>query len=295
MHLINWSIDVEGTALSVATDTRLLMEVHLSQIELALEVFNLFENRPAGLLSDIDGTLSRISNDPIAATVDPQIRISLTEIVNRIDVVGVVTGRSAAEAARMVNLDGVICLGNHGMEQISNGEVVVAQGASDYVQPMKRVLDEARLKIHDPLIYFENKGVTGSIHYRNASRPSLARDQILDVVSPLVAREELRLSHGRMVIELRPPIDLNKGTALESVVDEFELRSTLFMGDDVTDLDAMRAVKRLRDENRIVGLSIGVVGPETPPAVAQESDRLVRGVDGVSEFLARLADLYSRQ
>ncbi len=279
----------------VAFDAELYMEVQLAENDLAVEVFNLFVARPAGLLSDIDGTLSRISNDPSAAIVDPQIRITLAEIVSQLDIVGVVTGRSAAEAARMVNLEGVICLGNHGMEQIQHGEVVVAPGASEYVQPMKRVLDEARSKIHDPLIYFENKGVTGSIHYRNASRPSLARDQILDVVNPLVAREKLRLSHGRMVIELRPPIDLNKGTALESVVEEFGLRSILFMGDDVTDLDAMRAVKRLRDANQVVGLSIGVIGPETPQEVTRESDRLVHGVDGVSELLAHVVALFARQ
>ena len=262
---------------------------------LAREAHQLLSNRPSGLLSDIDGTLSRISNDPASAVVDPQIKASLVELLNHVDVVGVVTGRSAVEAARMVDIEGVICIGNHGMERLERGDVVVARGALMYQGTVKRVLDEARARMDEPLVYFENKGITGSIHYRNTPDPSRARTRILDIVTPLAEQAGLRLSLGRMVIELRPPIDLNKGTALRSIVEDFGLKSMLFMGDDVTDLDAMRAVSHLKHEGRVVGLSIGVVGPETPDAVAEESDRVVNGVDEVAEFLAGLVDQYTRQ
>jgi trehalose 6-phosphate phosphatase len=269
--------------------------VTLSVNTLAREVFELFSHRPAGLLSDIDGTLSRIALDPAAAEIEPLIKASLLELMSILDVVGVVTGRSPVEASQLVGLDGVIYMGNHGIERLENGEVVVAGGAAQFVEPLKRVLDSTRAQIDEPLVYFENKGVTGSIHYRNAPDPAAAREQILRAVTPLVEREGLRLSQGRMVVELRPPIDLNKGTALQSVVDETGVRSILFMGDDVTDLDAMRAVKQLREDGKTSGLSIGVIGPETPEAVAREADRVVEGVEGVSRLLAGVVELFAEQ
>jgi trehalose 6-phosphate phosphatase len=145
------------------------------------------------------------------------------------------------------------------------------------------------------LVYYENKGVSGSIHYRNAPDPAVARERILEVVSPLADREGLRLTHGRMVIELRPPVPINKGTALSDIVSEFALRSIIFMGDDVTDLDAMRALARIRSDSDLLGLSIGVVGPETPDEVAEESDRVVHGVEGVADLLASVVELVTRQ
>ena len=261
---------------------------------LAREIHELFKIRPAGLLSDIDGTLARISLDPSAAQVDPVIKASLLQLVRHVDVLGVVTGRSAAEAARLVDIDGVIWLGNHGMERFEDGEVVRSPEALPFAEPLKRVLDEARSRLDDPLIYFENKGVTGSIHYRNTTDPSVAHQQILDVVRPMVDREGLKLSQGRMVVELRPPVPLNKGTALRGVVEQFGLKSILFMGDDVTDLDAMRVITDLREGGAIAGLSIGVVGPETPDEVTEESDRVVRGIEGISELLSDLVELYAR-
>ncbi len=261
--------------------------------KLTKEVRELFSIRPAGLLSDIDGTLARISLDPAAAEVDPVIKASLLQLVRHVDVLGVVTGRSAEEAARLVDIDGVIWLGNHGMERFENNEILTAPQALPFEAPLKRVLDEARSRLDDPLIYFENKGVTGSIHYRNTTEPSVAQRQIVEVVTPLVEREGLRLSQGRMVVELRPPVPLNKGTALRSVVDQFGLKSILFMGDDVTDLDAMRVVTSLREEGKIAGLSIGVVGPETPAEVKEESDRIVSGIEGISDLLAELVELYT--
>lgn len=265
----------------------------MTEHRLANEVFDLFAARPSGLLSDIDGTLSRISLDPSSAKVDPVIKATLHRLRQHIDVLAVLTGRSAAEASSMVGLNSVVCLGNHGMERMQDGSVVVATAARDYVEPLRRVLNAAERRIEDPLVYFENKGVTGSIHYRNATNPAAARDLILQVVEPFVEQEGLRLSQGRMVIEIRPPVDLSKGTALQEIVDEYGLKSVLFMGDDVTDLDAMRVVTRLRSDGKVNGLSIGVVGPETPDAVRKESDHVVQGVDGVSEFLTRLADLYA--
>ncbi len=271
------------------------MEVALNPSELARAALKLLTNRPAGLISDIDGTLSRIANDPAGAVVDPQIKASLINLVAHFDVAAVVTGRAAAEAARLVDIPGVLHVGNHGMERVENGKVVASSAALEYADALERVMTEARMAISEPLVLFENKGVSGSVHYRNAPDTALAHEQIQSVLTPLVEREGLRLTQGRMVVEIRPPIDINKGTALTEIVNEFDLRSVIFIGDDVTDIDAMRVVTTLRESGRIDGLSIGVVGPETPQAVTDESDYGVNGIEGVSDFLETLVHLVTEQ
>ena len=92
-----------------------------------------------------------------------------------------------------------------------------------------------------------------------------------------------------MVIELRPAIAINKGTALESVVTEFALKSLIFLGDDVTDIDGFKTLTRLRTEGTIDGLNIGVVSPESAPEVAFMADVIVHGVDACVSLLATLA------
>ncbi len=270
-------------------------DVDFTVEELAREALSLLAKRPAGLISDIDGTLSQISDDPAEAVVDPQIKASLISLVDHVDVLAVVTGRAALEAARLVDIPGVSHLGNHGMERLVSGEVLASSAALAYSGALERVMTEARSKIVEPLVLFENKGVSGSVHYRNTPDPALAHEQILAVLAPLVEREGLRLTQGRMVVEIRPPVDINKGTALTELVQEFGLRSVIFMGDDVTDVDAMQAVAELRRASQIDGMTIGVVGPETPAVVTEESDQVVSGIEGIADFLARLVQLVTEQ
>jgi trehalose 6-phosphate phosphatase len=242
------------------------------------------------MLSDIDGTLSRIVADPGSATIEPEVKAGLHFLTGKIDVVGVITGRSARDAARMLGLDDVVYLGNHGMERLERGRLTVAPEAMHSVSAIAAVLDTARSHIVEPTVRFENKGVTASIHYRGAANPVVVRDAILAVVTPLAAAANLRVSHGRLVIEIRPPVTLNKGTALREIVVEHALQSIIFLGDDVTDIDAMRALTELRDGGTIDGMSIGVLDSESPPEIARFADALVDGVDGVRYLLMELAE-----
>jgi trehalose 6-phosphate phosphatase len=95
------------------------------------------------------------------------------------------------------------------------------------------------------------------------------------------------------VVELRLPVALDKGTALRDLVRDYRLRSTTFLGDDVTDLDAMRALRELRESGAVSGLSVGVVAPETPPQIAQEADLTVSSVDDVAGLLTALSQRLS--
>jgi len=260
--------------------------------DLSLDIFRLLTTRPAGILSDIDGTLSRIVADPGLAVVDPEIKEVLRFLAGEIDVVGVVTGRSVHDAARMLELDDVVYQGNHGMERLEGGRLTVAPEALRSMSAIAAVLDAARSQVSEPAIFIENKGVTGSIHYRGVANPIVVRDEILAVVTPLAAAADLNVSLGRMVIEIRPPVTLNKGTALREIVEERGLRSLIFLGDDVTDIDAMRALSELREVGTIDGLSIGVLDSESPPEIVKFADALVYDVDGVRRLLTKLAERF---
>ena len=262
----------------------------MQENDLPLRLFRLLSARPAGILSDIDGTLSRIVSEPHSAVVDPEMKAILLELTTRVDVVGVITGRSVHDAARMIGLDNVAYSGNHGMERLEHGRLTVAPEAERSLSAVAELLEEARAQVREPAIIIENKGVTGSIHYRGAANPIEVRDKILSVVAPIAAASDLRISLGRMVIEIRPPVTLNKGTALREIVAEHALRSLTFLGDDVTDIDAMRALSELREAGTIDGLSIGVLDSESPPEIAQFADALVDGVDGVRRLLTDLAE-----
>src|SRR5215208_6074052 len=81
----------------------------------------LFENRPAGLLTDVDGTISRITRHTNTATVSPMARRSLTRLTRELDLVAVVTGRAVERAQQMVGVASASYVGNHGLEWLQDG------------------------------------------------------------------------------------------------------------------------------------------------------------------------------
>lgn len=252
------------------------------------QLSRLLSNRPAGLITDLDGTISRIAPAPELAEVEPEARKALRALAERLDLVAVVSGRSAADAQRLLQLDGVVYVGNHGLERRALGRTAVAPEARPYLPLISQTLTALAPRLPAKGVLIEDKGATASIHYRQAPDPELAKSAILAALRPLAEQHGLRISHGRRVVELRLPVALDKGSALRDLVRDYHLRSVVFLGDDVTDLDAMRALQALRASGAVVGLTVGVVGPETPDQIADEADLTVTGVDEVTRLLAAL-------
>ena len=95
-----------------------------------------------------------------------------------------------------------------------------------------------------------------------------------------------------MVVEIRPPVRVDKGTSLRQLVMEYGLKSVLYLGDDVTDVDAFKALHALTSEGLCVGLALGVLGQNTPLDIEQEADLLLGDVAEAEELLQRIADTY---
>jgi trehalose 6-phosphate phosphatase len=243
-----------------------------------------------GLVTDVDGTISPIVPEPRDAALTPGARAALAALRERLTVVAVVSGRRAADAREMVGLDGLVYIGNHGLEQWTSTEgASIAPEARPWAGRLTTVLDDLARQLPQPGIVVENKGATGSLHYRMAPHPDQARRALLELVARRAITSGLRVEEGRMVINLLPPLTVTKGSAVSWLVREQQLDRVVYLGDDVTDAHAFRALGILRQRGAIRTLGIGVVGAETPLSVRQLADASVPSVAAVAELLCRVA------
>lgn len=248
-----------------------------------------FQHGPLGLAVDVDGTISEIAATPGAAVVSEECKRWLRILTKQLDLVAAISGRPAAEAGAMVGVEGLLCLGNHGLERWESGKLTVRHDARRYVRMIQQCLSEIARRLHIDGLFFENKGATATIHFRNTKQPDVAREAVLQAIGETSAAAGLKVTEGKMVIELRPPIEANKGTALKHVVAEHSLSSLFYLGDDLTDVDAFVALHELQETMGLRGVAVAVLGAETPTEVVANADLLLRGVPEVERFLACLS------
>lgn len=240
-----------------------------------------------GLVTDVDGTISPIVDDPDAAQVTPGNRAQLAGLQARLTLVAVISGRAAADVQVRVGLPGLVYIGNHGLERWQAGQVVPAQEAAAY-RPALADAAQAVSRLDVPGMQVEDKGATLSVHYRRTPDPEGAAAVLRPALEAITARHGLKLFHGRMVFELRPPIEVNKGTAFQQLVTEYALDAALYLGDDTTDIDALLTARRLREAGVCDCVGLAVQSSGTPPDVLAAADARVEGVSGVESFLAWL-------
>ena len=240
------------------------------------------------VLTDIDGVLAPIVPTPDMSEVPEKLRELLRRLGGRCRVLAGVSGRAAEDALRLVGLEEVVYYGNHGFEVLREGEVEIIPEAAPYQEAIEELETRAREELEPLGAFVEEKGITASIHYRNAS-PEVG-EQCKEFVEREGERLGLRITVGRGVVEARPPIRADKGTATRKVVEEYEPEKALFIGDDTTDLDAFRELEALREEGVLSEiLRIGVESEEGPPEIISGADLVVEGTEGVEEVLRALA------
>jgi trehalose-phosphatase len=249
--------------------------------------------RSTALFCDIDGTISPIVSRPAEATVPEVTRDVLAVLVRRLGLVAFVTGRSLEDGRRMIPLDGATYVGTHGLEvQRADGSVATEPQAERYVAQIQEVTDAAArdLDCETLGIVLENKRAVLAVHYRLAPDPAVTRHEILTrVVEPARARG-LAISTGHCLFEVRPPLPFTKGTAVRKLLHGEAYLGAIFCGDDLTDVTGFKAVHEWgRRDARHAACALAAVTAETPRAVIDEADVLVRATPGVHEALARLA------
>jgi trehalose 6-phosphate phosphatase len=221
----------------------------------------------AAILLDVDGTLAPIVERPEDAQVPESTREVLRELLKRYGLVAAVTGRAGVVGRNLIGVDGIDVIGNHGLE-------------------LDPSADEWRGRLHEfsrtvdwPV---EDKGLSLSFHYRTAEDHDRARAE-LEQVAERARHQGITARFGRMVLELVPPIDANKGTAVRTLLARAGLTRALFAGDDTTDLDAFGAIEELE-----VGVKVAVDSAEGPAALRERADIVVAGPLGLVELLHEL-------
>ncbi len=237
--------------------------------------------------TDIDGVLAPIVPTPDMSEVSEELRKLLRQLSQRYCVVAGISGRVAEDAFRLVGLDELVYYGNHGLEVLRGGEVETIPEAEQYRASIEELVEMAREELEPVGAFIEEKGITASVHYRNVSPEVGERGK--SFVESEGERLGLRITAGRGVVEVRPPVRADKGTAVRRLIEEYGPKKALFIGDDTTDLDAFRALEELREEGVLVEtLRIGVKSEEGPPEIVSEADLIVDGVEGVEEVLRTL-------
>lgn len=262
-------------------------------------VLDVLSVTPSGLFLDIDGTISAIAATPEEAFVDDAAKGILRRLVDIISVVGVISGRAAADGAAMTQIDGLMVVGNHGMESLVNGRrwahpAALANRAA-IATALEEIEGQALALGFGGEIVFEDKGLSASIHYRLSDDPVKVRELLLKVVGQVADEAGLDVTEGLFVIELRPRIKVNKGTALVHLVEAHHLRGIAYFGDDVTDIDAFAAITTLRESRDLAAVSVAVLSEETHPTVASAADVVVEGVGGCVALLEAIAEELERQ
>lgn len=252
-----------------------------------------FRDHPdvSALLFDIDGVLAPIVAKAADARVPDDVISLLTRLSEGYLMVGAISGRAMSDVDRMVPVPGIARGGNHGLEVAEPGQPahMVAE-AAEPVATLRRFvqqLDQGELAAHGT--WMEDKGASVSLHYREAADPADAGRWLRAEVLPRAVAAGLRTRDGKMILELIPPVDVHKGTALRALVTAAGARRVLYVGDDHTDADAWRAMRAMRDAGEIeVAHCLLADGPEVDDAVRQAADSAVKGTDGVRVLMERL-------
>jgi trehalose 6-phosphate phosphatase len=245
----------------------------------------------SAVLLDIDGTLAPIVRHAADAHVPEATRAVLIEISRRYRVVGCVSGRRATTARQIVAIGTIAYIGNHG------GELLRPRATAPEVDPdvaewTTRVGDfvgrvytsrEQRLRVRS-----EDKGAIAAFHWRGAPDEEAAAEAVREIARR--AEEEGLVVHwGRKVLEVRPPVALDKGLGIAALLRGVPVSAGLYVGDDTTDLDAFRGLRSLVQSGALEhAVCVAVSSDEAPPELAQEADVIVDGTDGVRGLLEAL-------
>lgn len=245
-----------------------------------------------GVITDVDGTISPIVDVPDAAQVSQTARQHLAQLADALPLVGVISGRGAADVRERVGVGGVVYVGNHGMERWRDGGVEIPPDVRAYRPNLEAAITRIQSALDDVAgAWVEDKGATLSVHYRQAADHDAVAALLRPVMAEMETAGDLRTFAGRMIYEVRPPIDTNKGSAFAALVREYDLTAAVYIGDDTTDIDALKSAAALRAEGVCYAVGVGVQSAETPPAVIENADYIAHGIADVEAFLGWLVAL----
>jgi trehalose-phosphatase len=221
----------------------------------------------AALFLDIDGVLAPIVPHPEDARVPDETRAVLHTLAGRYALVACITGRASESARAIVGVPELTYVGEHGLE--------LEPEAEEWASRIREFAAAAAWETED-------KPLTAAFHYRTAPDPDEAREALEDVAAAALD-EGFRTRWGRMVLEVLPPVQASKGTAVRRLLERHDLRRALYAGDDTTDLDGFDALDGLE-----AAVRVAIVSPEGPADLGERADLVVGSTAAFVELLRQL-------
>ncbi len=245
----------------------------------------------AAVLLDIDGTLAPIVRHAADAHVPEATRSLLIEIARRYRVVGCVSGRRASTARQIVAIGTIAYVGNHGGELLRPGATSpeVDPELAAWTARVREFAERVYTSEHERIrVRAEDKEAIAAFHWRGAPDEEAAAQAVREIASR--AEEEGFAVHwGRKVLEVRPPVLLDKGLGIAALLRGGEVAAAVYVGDDTTDLDAFRGLRSMVESGALTSaMCVAVSSDEAPPGLAAEADLTVDGPGGVRELLEAL-------
>lgn len=241
----------------------------------------------SALILDFDGTLAPIVADPASSTMPQALGEVLAQLASRLGQVAVISGRPAVFLGQRAAVGGVRLFGLYGTEEWRDGRPVARSEALEW----EPALDAARERVTLALagrrgVVLEDKGLAIALHWRNAENRDGAGTFVRELVEAVSRETGLAQEPGKYVLELRPPLDRDKGTCVAELLAEVQPRTVVFAGDDRGDLAAFAAVRQAG------GYALAVDhGAESPAEVLGAADAVVTGTDGLAQWLRDLSGL----
>jgi trehalose 6-phosphate phosphatase len=240
------------------------------------------------LFFDFDGVLSPVEDDPNAAQPVPEVTAAVAGLAEHVRQISLVSARPVEflrdrfPTLDLPTLENVDFYGLYGLEHSrGHGETVTEPDALPWVPAMAELAERARVELPEGALV-EYKRLSVALHYRTS--PHLAQD----VEAWGLAEAErlgLKVQGGRMVIELKPPVDRDKGMVIRDAVGD--ARIAWYFGDDVSDIKAFNALRaREAEDPDFFGVCVAIANPETGQEVAGAADLTIDSPQALGKFLA---------
>jgi trehalose 6-phosphate phosphatase len=251
----------------------------------------------AAVLLDIDGTLAPIVRHAADAQVPEATRTLLIEIAKRYRVVGCISGRRAATARQIVAIGSIAYVGNHGGELLRPGATrpELDPDLSAWSERVREFADRVYTpEHHRSRLRSEDKEGIAAFHWRGAPDEHEAA-LLAHSIAERAQTEGFAVHWGRKVLEIRPPVALDKGLGVSALLTSADhgngarIESAVYVGDDTTDLDAFRSLRALVQAGSLArAVCVAVSSEETPPELVEEADLVIDGQSGVRGLLEAL-------
>jgi trehalose 6-phosphate phosphatase len=286
------------------------------------------------VLLDVDGTLAPIVEHAEDAHVPEATRARLIEVTKRYGLVACVSGRRAQAARQIVAIGSIAYVGNHGGELLPPGSTKTQLLDASIATWGERVAEFGEQAYSGRLrtlrVRYEDKGIIVAFHWRGARDEDEAEAALREVAESALS-QDLAVHWGRKVLEVRPPVALEKGRGIAALFNEvlvrkgvrdaesvaaaqgeggvegepeldgepadvgeparaeFGFAAAMYVGDDLTDIDAFRELRRMVAEGTLASsLCVAVASDEAPPELVESADLVVDGPNDVRALLAAL-------